>query len=291
MQVCFIVANVQSALLGLPDLDKNKVTVYTGDKPYLDKFGKSEQLHYLGARLHAAAIVLPRFYKPNEIKLGNTINTRYNPSLPTPLIGDIEEVSQQANIPKQLQQPPQPAKQEQESHRLTHMPYRSWCPICVKSKGLPTHHRRGALKKLSVIQLNYIRSSVPTHKKWQVHSFLTAIETTTGLCMAIPTSRKGPTRHQLTQLKRFVMENGFGQSIIKVGNEPAIIHLGQEAAKEWTIPWRHSSSHKHQGQGAVERLHKTLRAQTPDNVPEALLPWMLQYACFTINRIWYMQTE
>eukprot|EP00971_Amphidinium_carterae_P099884 1975118-Amphidinium_carterae.1 len=30
----------------------------------------------------------------------------------------------------------------------------------------------------------------------------------TGLCMAIPTSRKGVTRYQLTQLKKFEMENG-----------------------------------------------------------------------------------
>eukprot|EP00971_Amphidinium_carterae_P172264 3415157-Amphidinium_carterae.2 len=83
--------------------------------------------------------------------------------------------------------------------------------------------------------------------------------------MAIATSRKGPARYQLTQLEKFVMENGlFGQSIIQVDNEPAILQLAQEAAKELTIPWRHSSwnlpgssSHTHQGQGAVERLHKT----------------------------------
>eukprot|EP00971_Amphidinium_carterae_P202151 4011262-Amphidinium_carterae.1 len=36
--------------------------------------------------------------------------------------------------------------------------------------------------------------------------------------MAIPTSRKGPTRHQLTHLKKFVMENDLGQSIIQVDN-------------------------------------------------------------------------
>eukprot|EP00971_Amphidinium_carterae_P349493 6491042-Amphidinium_carterae.4 len=30
-------------------------------------------------------------------------------------------------------------------------------------------------------------SSVPTHKKWQVHAILTCVETMTGLCMAIPT--------------------------------------------------------------------------------------------------------
>eukprot|EP00971_Amphidinium_carterae_P205625 4080423-Amphidinium_carterae.1 len=54
-----------------------------------------------------------------------------------------------------------------------------------------------------------------------------------------------------------------------------------------------------QSQGAIERFHKTLFAQVrairfdmvdryqlgqPDNVPEKLLPWILQHACFTINR-------
>eukprot|EP00971_Amphidinium_carterae_P168745 3343320-Amphidinium_carterae.1 len=39
------------------------------------------------------------------------------------------------------------------------------------------------------------------------------------------------------------MENGFGQSIIQVDNEPAIKQLAEEAARELTIPWRQSSSH------------------------------------------------
>eukprot|EP00971_Amphidinium_carterae_P075847 1498587-Amphidinium_carterae.1 len=64
-----------------------------------------------------------------------------------------------------------------------------------------------------------------------------------GLCMAIPTSRKGATRHQLTQLKKFVMENGFGHSTIQVDNEPAIIQLAEVAARELGLPWRHSTTH------------------------------------------------
>eukprot|EP00971_Amphidinium_carterae_P024077 475284-Amphidinium_carterae.1 len=138
------------------------------------------------------------------------------------------------------------------------MPYRSWCPICVKAKGQSVHHRRRALKEQSLIQLDYAytRSSIPTAKKWQVHTILTCVETTTGLCMTIPTSRKGPTKHQLTQLKKFVMENGFGQSTIQVDNEPAIKQLAKEAAHELTIPWRQSSSHTHQGQGLVENSTK-----------------------------------
>eukprot|EP00971_Amphidinium_carterae_P244546 4855670-Amphidinium_carterae.3 len=147
LQISFVVANVQSALLGLPDLNKN---------------------------------------------LDNCFKSRYNPSLPTTvLFGDIEDLSQQADIPRQLRQPPQPTKQEQETHRLTHMPYKSWCPICMKSKGQPVHHRRGGLKEQSVIQLDYAytRANTPTAKKWQVHTVPTCIERMTGLCMAIPTSR------------------------------------------------------------------------------------------------------
>eukprot|EP00971_Amphidinium_carterae_P350019 6491346-Amphidinium_carterae.1 len=206
-------------------IDDNNVTVHTGKKLHIEKNGLLEQLHALGAHLHAAAIVPPGCHKPNQIKLDNSINSRYNPSKPTTLSdGEVEDISQQATIPKQLRQPPQPTKQDQEQHRITHMPYRSWCPICVKAKGHSVHHRHGGLKEQSLIQLDhaYTRSSWPTNKKWQAHAILTCVETITGLCMAIPTSRKSPTRHQLTLLKKFVMENGFGQSIIQVDNDPAI---------------------------------------------------------------------
>eukprot|EP00971_Amphidinium_carterae_P318158 6324294-Amphidinium_carterae.1 len=39
MQIRFIVANVQSALLALPDIDDNNVTVHTGEKPHIEKNG------------------------------------------------------------------------------------------------------------------------------------------------------------------------------------------------------------------------------------------------------------
>eukprot|EP00971_Amphidinium_carterae_P313163 6223849-Amphidinium_carterae.1 len=39
MQIRFIVANVQSALLRLTDIDDNNVTVHTGKKPHIEKNG------------------------------------------------------------------------------------------------------------------------------------------------------------------------------------------------------------------------------------------------------------
>eukprot|EP00971_Amphidinium_carterae_P154765 3068574-Amphidinium_carterae.4 len=107
----------------------------------------------------------PWLHTTNEIQLDNTINTRYSSTSPaTVIVGDIEEFSQQANIQRQLQQLVQPTKQEQEEHRITHLPYKSWC-------------------EQSVLQLDYayITSNLPTKKKWQVHTILTGVETTTRL--------------------------------------------------------------------------------------------------------------
>eukprot|EP00971_Amphidinium_carterae_P311460 6190398-Amphidinium_carterae.1 len=86
MQICFILANVQSPLRGLSDIDENTVTVHTGNSPHIEKKGWIEQLHPLGAHLHAAATVLPGLHKPNEIKLDSSINSTYSPSLPTTLL-------------------------------------------------------------------------------------------------------------------------------------------------------------------------------------------------------------
>eukprot|EP00971_Amphidinium_carterae_P022949 452633-Amphidinium_carterae.1 len=57
------------------------------------------------------------------------------------------------------------------------------------------------------------------------------------------------------------MENGFGGSILQVDNEPSILALVQQAAKELAIPWRAAPAHDHQSHGAIERFHKTLFAQ------------------------------
>ena len=38
--------------------------------------------------------------------------------------------------------PGDPSTKEREEHNVTHIPYRSWCPVCVKAKGKEDPHRR-----------------------------------------------------------------------------------------------------------------------------------------------------
>ena len=38
--------------------------------------------------------------------------------------------------------PHQPTEQEIKEHNVTHLPHRSWCPVCVKARGREDMHRK-----------------------------------------------------------------------------------------------------------------------------------------------------
>ena len=63
------------------------------------------------------------------------------------------DLSCQSAEAKALPQPGIPSKQEYERHLLTHMPYRTWCEICVKSKGKARQSRRVAKEETGVLVL------------------------------------------------------------------------------------------------------------------------------------------
>ena len=68
-------------------------------------------------------------------------------------------VGDEAEVPKKVYFDIRPSKEEVESHNLTHLPYRSWCPHCVKGKAKRRHHRRrpnGSESEIPVISVDYM---------------------------------------------------------------------------------------------------------------------------------------
>ena len=52
--------------------------------------------------------------------------------------------------------PKLPSAEEVETHNLTHLPYRSWCPHCVRGKGKTMDHRRaGRGKTIPELHVDY----------------------------------------------------------------------------------------------------------------------------------------
>jgi hypothetical protein len=51
-------------------------------------------------------------------------------------------LEKEEDVIKKMVDPKLPSQEEVERHNLTHLPYRNWCPICIKAKGRDTDHRQ-----------------------------------------------------------------------------------------------------------------------------------------------------
>ena len=56
--------------------------------------------------------------------------------------GDEEE----SVVPNNIPNPRTPTKYEIEQHNLCHIPYRNWCPHCVRGKGINSPHKSKSVK-------------------------------------------------------------------------------------------------------------------------------------------------
>ena len=53
-----------------------------------------------------------------------------------------------------------PTKAEWDDHRVDHIPYRSWCPFCVKGRGVGIQHRKSTEKSsVPVFGFDYLLGS------------------------------------------------------------------------------------------------------------------------------------
>ena len=48
---------------------------------------------------------------------------------------------EESKFVKRLIDPRLPTEEEVAHHELTHLPYRNWCPVCVKARGKDLDHR------------------------------------------------------------------------------------------------------------------------------------------------------
>ena len=68
------------------------------------------------------------------------------------------QICDEAERPRVCVNPGQPSRREIEEHEVTHMPFRSWCPHCVRGRGQATPHPKGKEKpenQLPTLALDY----------------------------------------------------------------------------------------------------------------------------------------
>ena len=215
---------------------------------------------------------------------------------------DNEDDTQQAQRAKGMKAPQQPTRQERFEHNLTHLPYRTWCPICVKSKGRMDNHPKQTSKQ-PVIQVDFTYMKAFGDK--QVLPVLTAIDVESGMAMAVLVKDKNQQQQYLVRcLQTFMFECGRAQATLspttlQTDQEDFILNLLKTVAQNLgaNINVRQSPAYSSQSQGSIERYHRTLMGQVRTllqqvttsynltlSVQHPILPWIVRHAAWLLNR-------
>ena len=56
--------------------------------------------------------------------------------------GERIKAEKEAPFVQRILDPLKPTEKEVEMHSLTHLPFRNWCPHCVRAKGKDVDHRK-----------------------------------------------------------------------------------------------------------------------------------------------------
>ena len=194
--------------------------------------------------------------------------------------------------------PKQPTAQERELHNLTHLPYKTWCETCLRSKARPDRHTTTKDKDRStpIIQVDYTYAKAANHDDQLL--LLTAVDTATGLALAAVVPYKGgKDRYAIMELRRFIYECGRTTGILVSDQEPAVQELLRSVlAQVGGLSMRLSPTYSPQSKGSVERFHSTLFAQLRtlrrhilDNYGYDLPPghplthWLVKHSAWLLN--------
>ena len=89
-----------------------------------------------------------------------------------------------------------------------------------------------------------------------LHHSYNKIESATGLCTAVLTSKEDYTPHQAAQLHRGIVHRGLTKSISQSDAETSSMQLVNTVSTDLKLPTRVSPPCSHQSQGKVERFHR-----------------------------------
>ena len=213
-----------------------------------------------------------------------------------PEVADPDLYESSARRPKGLPAPAEPTLTERREHELTHLPFRSWCPTCVRAKSKQNHSRTLKTKQ-PVIQLDY--AFLGDNSDDSQVTLLTAIDLLSGLGLSCVVPSKGRSVYAQAELRRFILETGRTFGILQIDPEPALKALVSEVTSEvGGLAVRHSPTGWKQAQGAVGTLQSNLYAQVralkldlearypvfdlPTKHP--LFPWLVKHAQWLLNR-------
>ena len=128
--------------------------------------------------------------------------------------------------PKAAKKEYMPSQAEVDEHEITHFPYRSWCPSCVRGAGVNDPHKRHQPRpEIATISLDYSFLSSADEKTEGCMPVLNLKDTWSKRCCSEIVPRKGAHSYAVEVVQRFITSLGYTRVILKSDQEPAIMAL------------------------------------------------------------------
>ena len=217
------------------------------------------------------------------------------------IIEDTEEQEEEGGRPKYKRVEPRPSQREVDEHMLTHIPFRSWCPHCVRGKSKAAAHRKHDMsdQDIPVISVDYMYMEPPKEDKELGMPILVMKDRRTGWIQSSVVPRKGKCAHAIKEVCRGLDTLGYKQVVLKSDQEPAIMELKACVKRERgedTI-MEESPGYDSKSNGEIERAIQTVQGQVRTmkvaledrtrqriQADHVILPWIVQHAAAVINR-------
>ena len=147
-----------------------------------------------------------------------------------------EEVSiengQVVQLPKALPTPKVPSKKEVDFHNLTHIPYRNWCPFCVRARRKNDPHCQsqgdGRSKPLFCADYCFVRE---TEDEGNLSLLVGRIKPGSST-IVVPCQQKGHDDYAVHRVRAFFKAEGHASIVYKSDQERAIKRLLDDVVTE-----------------------------------------------------------
>jgi len=205
---------------------------------------------------------------------------------------------------KRMLDPKLPSSEEVRQHNLTHMPYRNWCPHCVRGRGKEMDHKKKKDTNEQDIPEYHLDYCFPGDEEGEKLTILVVIEKETKMKKAVVVPSKGSTgRYAAKMVLELIAECGDKDRpiLLKSDQEPAILYLIDDVSTSRTgaktlaeqAPKRSKGSNGivERAVQSVEVFLRTLKSALDErmgvkiNTKHPVLTWMCEYASYMMNRL------
>ena len=219
----------------------------------------------------------------------------------------VGEEGEEAERPKYVKYDPRPSKEEVEEHNLTHLPYRNWCPHCVRGKAPTGRHVKRAEEenrenRVPVISMDYCymgEGNGQSSEEDRGNPILVTYCRKTKAVSARVLIQKGVHWYSVKYMKNWIYWLGHQKICLKSDQESSISALKDAVKREVSVDMQveFSPVGDSQSNGEAERAVRTVQAQVRTmksaldekykieiGENHALMPWLVSHAASQLCR-------